>query len=514
MVNQDISNLVTLWSLEDEAEDTAMANDEGRHEEPLAKEGGGKGRRDLKLSSVASITVVILTVIGLLWGGTGWLMNWHRSDLNDWIQRSAAADEKLDKELNEGFEKLGEDIEKMFDEHEAEVGGRFTKLERETEERSVEIEEKVDEVMGATDELRSDLAKIDRSLARIEDHIGLLSSFHAIPALKLSGSLQELPVDGGRATILRNPELTIFYAALEQADMVGALDAKEPITILAPTNKAFLELPDTLRKRLFYPDGAEQQDLHQLLQHHLVASNVTSAASSNLDHAVTVLGDTLNVRMQGGQVMIGGAAVQEADVEVSNGVLHVIDQVLLPKGNIGSPRQRSEEGPSGLSPEAEIAENPAGEPNEEASSAEGGVSSGEDIVRVVLSRDDFSTFATALEAAGLVENLASPGPYTVFAPTNEAFEQLPEGTLDELLKPENRNQLAAILTYHVVPQAAMAADVADMTEAQTLLGVPVEISGSGEKVMVNDATVVEVDIQASNGVLHVIDTVLLPPSTD
>ena len=145
---------------------------------------------------------------------------------------------------------------------------------------------------------------------------------------------------------------------------------------------------------------------------------------------------------------------------------------------------------------------------------EGGMSEGEDIVQTVLGRDDFSTLATALEAAGLVENLSGPGPYTVFAPTNEAFEKLPEGTLDELLKPENRNQLAAILTYHVVPQEAMAADVQSMNEASTLLGVPVQISTEGEEVMVNDATVTETDIAASNGVIHVVDTVLLPPSPD
>ena len=146
--------------------------------------------------------------------------------------------------------------------------------------------------------------------------------------------------------------------------------------------------------------------------------------------------------------------------------------------------------------------------------SEEGMQSGDDIVQVVLSRDDFSTLATALEAAGLIENLSGPGPYTVFAPTNEAFEKLPEGTVDELLKPENRNQLAAILTYHVVPNEAMAADVTSMTEASTLLGAPLEISTSGDEVMVNDATVTETDIEASNGVIHVIDTVLLPPSPD
>ena len=138
----------------------------------------------------------------------------------------------------------------------------------------------------------------------------------------------------------------------------------------------------------------------------------------------------------------------------------------------------------------------------------------EDIVAIASSRDDLSTLVSAIEAAGLAESLQGEGPYTVFAPTNEAFEKLPEGTLDELLKPENANQLSAILTYHVVPQEAMAADVASMTEASTLLGAPLSISASGDQVMVNDATVTETDIPASNGVIHVVDTVLLPPSPD
>ena len=140
--------------------------------------------------------------------------------------------------------------------------------------------------------------------------------------------------------------------------------------------------------------------------------------------------------------------------------------------------------------------------------------SGETIVALASSRDDLSTLVSAIEAAGLAESLSGEGPFTVFAPTNEAFEALPEGTLDELLKPENANQLSAILTYHVVPQEAMAADVASMTEASTLLGAPVSISAEGDAVMINDATVTEADIAASNGVIHVIDTVLLPPSPD
>lgn len=154
------------------------------------------------------------------------------------------------------------------------------------------------------------------------------------------------------------------------------------------------------------------------------------------------------------------------------------------------------------------------EPPAEEESMEMEEESGETIVALASSRDDLSTLVSAIEAAGLAEALSGEGPFTVFAPTNEAFEKLPEGTLEELLKPENANQLSAILTYHVVPQEALAADVASMTEASTLLGAPVSISAEGDAVMVNDATVTETDIEASNGVIHIIDTVLLPPSPD
>jgi uncharacterized surface protein with fasciclin (FAS1) repeats len=133
-----------------------------------------------------------------------------------------------------------------------------------------------------------------------------------------------------------------------------------------------------------------------------------------------------------------------------------------------------------------------------------------DIVDTAVAAGNFKTLVTALKAAGLVDTLKGPGPFTVFAPTDEAFAKLPPGTVQDLLKPENKEKLVAILTYHVVSGDVMAKDVMKMTEAKTLNGKDVKISVQGGKVMINDATVVKADIACSNGVIHVIDSVLIP----
>jgi uncharacterized surface protein with fasciclin (FAS1) repeats len=134
------------------------------------------------------------------------------------------------------------------------------------------------------------------------------------------------------------------------------------------------------------------------------------------------------------------------------------------------------------------------------------------IVEVAAGNDDFSTLVAALEAAGLVDVLAGDGPYTVFAPTNEAFAALPPGTVENLLKPENKEQLIAVLTYHVVPGAVYAADVSKLDSATTVQGDSVQIAAHMGKVKVDNAQVVATDIEASNGVIHVIDAVILPNS--
>ncbi len=133
-----------------------------------------------------------------------------------------------------------------------------------------------------------------------------------------------------------------------------------------------------------------------------------------------------------------------------------------------------------------------------------------DIVDTAVAAGDFKTLAAALQAAGLVDTLKGPGPFTVFAPTDEAFAKLPAGTVEELLKPENKEKLVAILTYHVVAGKVMAKDVAGLTSAKTVNGKSVTISTLNGAVMVDNARVVKTDIVASNGVIHVIDSVILP----
>jgi len=135
-----------------------------------------------------------------------------------------------------------------------------------------------------------------------------------------------------------------------------------------------------------------------------------------------------------------------------------------------------------------------------------------DIVDTAVKAGSFNTLVAAVKAADLVDTLKSEGPFTVFAPTDEAFAALPEGTVENLLKPENKDQLVAVLTYHVVPGKVMAADVVGLDEATTVQGGKVGIEVKDGNVMIDGATVVTADVETSNGVIHVIDSVILPKS--
>ena len=134
------------------------------------------------------------------------------------------------------------------------------------------------------------------------------------------------------------------------------------------------------------------------------------------------------------------------------------------------------------------------------------------IVELAVGNENLSTLVTAVKAAGLVETLSGEGPFTVFAPTNDAFENLPDGVLESLLKPENKDQLVAVLTYHVVAANVMSGDLKDGMEAETVQGESATISLNYGKAKVDNANVVAADVKASNGVVHVIDAVILPPS--
>uniref|UniRef100_UPI0030ED98D7 fasciclin domain-containing protein n=2 Tax=Rhodohalobacter sp. 8-1 TaxID=3131972 RepID=UPI0030ED98D7 len=136
------------------------------------------------------------------------------------------------------------------------------------------------------------------------------------------------------------------------------------------------------------------------------------------------------------------------------------------------------------------------------------------IVEVASDTDNLSTLVAAVQAAGLVETLSGDGPFTVFAPTNEAFDALPDGTLESLLEPANRDMLVKILTYHVVSGEVMAGDLSDGMMAETVQGSNISISIANGTVSINDATVIAADVDASNGVVHVIDSVIMPPEEE
>ncbi len=135
-----------------------------------------------------------------------------------------------------------------------------------------------------------------------------------------------------------------------------------------------------------------------------------------------------------------------------------------------------------------------------------------DIVETAVAAGPFNTLVAAVKAAGLVETLKGEGPFTVFAPTDDAFEKLPAGTVEELLKPENRDKLTAVLTYHVVPGKLMAADVVNTKSAKTLQGQSVRFEVKEGQAMIDNARIIKTDIATSNGVIHVLDTVILPAS--
>ena len=268
-------------------------------------------------------------------------------------------------------------------------------------------------------------------------------------------------------TAVADGRFTTLVTAVQAAGLVDALKGEGPFTVFAPTDDAFAALPEGTVESLLKAENLEQ--LKSILLYHVVEGKVMAADVAGLSLAPTLLGKDLAVKMDMGSVYINEAKVILTDIETSNGVIHVIDSVLLPPADML------------------------------------------DIVDTAVADGRFTTLVAAVQAAGLVDTLKGEGPFTVFAPTDEAFAKLPAGTIDTLLKPENIEQLKNILLYHVVSGRVMAADVVTLTSADTVLGQPVTIKVLDGKVYLNDNVQVTItDVEASNGVIHVIDTVLLP----
>jgi len=255
-----------------------------------------------------------------------------------------------------------------------------------------------------------------------------------------------------------------LVAAVQAAGLVDALKGEGPLTVFAPTDEAFAKFPPGTVASLLRPENKDT--LIGILIYHVAPGRLPAAELTKLDRIETLNGQRPAVQIEGESVMIDGATVIAADIKASNGVIHVIDKVILPNRN--------------------------------------------DIVATVVRAGSFETLAAALRAAGLVSTLQEQGPFTVFAPNDEAFAKLPEGTVENLLKPENKDKLTAILTRHVVSGLMYSADVRP-GQVETLQSSSIRVSKGGGDLLVDDVRVIATDIAATNGVIHVVDSVILPP---
>lgn len=264
-------------------------------------------------------------------------------------------------------------------------------------------------------------------------------------------------------TAVENGSFKTLVAAVKAAGLVDALKGEGPFTVFAPTDEAFGKLPKGTVESLLKPENKDQ--LVAILTYHAVAGRVPASQVVGLTGATTLNGQRVDISTADG-VKVDGANVVATDVECSNGIIHVIDSVILPATDT--------------------------------------------IPTVAANAGQFSTLLAAVEAAGLAEVLSGEGPFTVFAPTDEAFSRLPEGTVESLLKPENKQKLIDILKYHVVAGRVYSDAALAAKQADTLQGGTVKISIMNNAARVNDAGLVSTDLDASNGVIHVIDSVLLP----
>ncbi len=288
-----------------------------------------------------------------------------------------------------------------------------------------------------------------------------------------------------------------LVAAVTAAGLAETLSGEGPFTVFAPTDDAFAALPEGLVDALLLPENVDA--LTAILTYHVLGAEVPSSDVAAGD-VETLQGESITITVgDDGTVMVNDATVTAVDVEASNGVIHVIDSVLVPP---------SIDVTALLVADAMEEDAMEEDAMEEEAAAEG------TIVDVAVGAGTFETLVAAVTAADLAETLSGEGPFTVFAPTDDAFAALPEGLVDALLLPENKDALIAVLTYHVLGAEVPSSDVA-AGDVETLQGESITITvGDDGTVMVNDATVTAVDVEASNGVIHVIDSVLVPPSID
>jgi transforming growth factor-beta-induced protein len=256
--------------------------------------------------------------------------------------------------------------------------------------------------------------------------------------------------------------------AIKAAGLVETLQGAGPFTVFAPTDAAFAAIQSDV-DNLLKPENKDQ--LIKVLKCHVVSGKLLSKDLKDGQTLTTIDGEKLNVSLMGdGRLMVGDVHITTPDIMTKNGVIHVVDKVILPK----------------------MAEKMVAKMN-----------------IVTIAAANAKTLSAAISAAGLSETLQADGPFTVFAPTDAAFSAI-QKDVDRLLKPENKAKLATVLTYHVVSGKMMAADLKDGQELTTVQGSKLKVSIKNGVVMVGNATVTAADVDASNGVIHVIDKVLMP----
>ncbi|MFL2783770.1 MAG: fasciclin domain-containing protein [Dehalococcoidia bacterium] len=282
----------------------------------------------------------------------------------------------------------------------------------------------------------------------------------------VANTIVDIAVADGRFTTL--------VTALQAAELDGVLSGDDQFTVFAPTDEAFANLPEGTLESLL----ADIPALKDILLYHVTSGSVLAADVVTLDSAPTLQGQSVDISVMGSSVMVDQANVIITDIVASNGVIHVIDAVILPEEPVVA---------DPVVEEAVVANT---------------------IVDIAVADGRFTTLVTALQAAELDGVLSGDDQFTVFAPTDEAFANLPEGILESLLG--DIPALKDILLYHVTSGSVLAADVVALDSAPTLQGQSVDISVMGSSVMVNQANVVITDIIASNGVIHVIDAVISP----
>jgi len=302
------------------------------------------------------------------------------------------------------------------------------------------------------------------------------STGSSTPATSTPSSIAPAATKDLVATAVGAGQFTTLAKLLTSAGLVDTLKGAGPFTVFAPTDDAFKKVPAATMEAL----SKDPEALKKVLTYHVVAGKVP-AADVKAGAVKTVEGEDIKVSISDGKVQVNEATVVKTDVFASNGVIHVIDSVLIP------PSMAAATGSSGTTPAAAT----------------------KDIVDTAVGAGQFTTLAKLLTSAGLIDTLKGTGPFTVFAPTDAAFAKVPAATLEALGK--DPAQLKKVLTYHVVAGKVLAADVKP-GDVKTVEGQPLKITVDGTTVKVNDATVTKTDIVTSNGVIHVIDTVLLPPA--